>query len=230
MTRLEKWKIPPARAPWRTMCENVRVAASQRSHARREGKYMKEKRYSFEVDGVAIAVTKKRMKNMYLRIKKEDGSVLISAPHQMSDARIRAFAAARIDWIKKYQQKYAGAKERRTENKTLDNAELTRQKCLLKGEVERLVARWEPVMDVRVSGITIRQMKTRWGSCNVRTHHININLALLQKPPECLEYVVVHEMMHILEASHNAVFWGYMTQFYPEWKRVRKYLNDEIPG
>lgn len=189
---------------------------------------MKEKKYQLEIDGVMITVTKKRMKNMYLRIKKEDGAVLISAPYQMSDARIRSFAEERIDWIQKYQQKYAGAKEQRRENQRLDKAEVERQKRLLKAQVERLVAKWEPVMGVKVSGITIRQMKTRWGSCNVRTHHININLALLRKPPECLEYVVVHEMTHILEASHNQVFWGYMTEFYPDWKRVRKYLNDEV--
>ena len=103
------------------------------------------------------------------------------------------------------------------------------QKLLLKKDVEKLIAKWEPVMGVKASGVTIRQMKTRWGSCNVRTHHININLALAKKPPECLEYVVVHELTHILEPSHNAVFWGYMTQFYPNWKRVRKYLNDEVP-
>lgn len=83
-------------------------------------------------------------------------------------------------------------------------------------------------MGVKVSGITIRQMKTRWGSCNVKTHHININLALLDKPEECLEYVVVHEMTHILEPSHNQVFWGYMSEFYPDWRRVRRYLNDEV--
>lgn len=189
---------------------------------------MKEKTYQICIDGVTITVTKKRMKNMYLRVKKEDGTVLISAPHQVSDARIRAFAEERIGWIKKYQQKYAGAKEQRRENQTLDKEEVERQKRLLKEEVERLVAKWEPVMGVKVSGITIRQMKTRWGSCNVKTHHININLALLRKPPECLEYVVVHEMTHILEASHNQVFWGYMTEFYPDWKRVRKYLNDEV--
>ena len=103
------------------------------------------------------------------------------------------------------------------------------QKLLLKRDVEKLIAKWEPIMGVKASGVTIRQMKTRWGSCNVRTHHININLALAKKPPECLEYVVVHELTHILEPSHNAVFWGYMTQFYPNWKRVRKYLNDEVP-
>ena len=189
---------------------------------------MKERTYQFCVDGVTVTVTKKRMKNMYLRIKKEDGAVLISAPHHMSDARIQAFARERIDWIKKYQQKYAGAKERRRETASLGKAELEQQKRELKEKVEQLVAKWEPVMGVQVGGITIRQMKSRWGSCNVKTHHININLALAKKPPECLEYVVVHEMVHILEPSHNQVFWGYMTEYYPAWRRIRNYLRDEV--
>lgn len=188
---------------------------------------MKEKKYQFSVDGIVITVVKKRMKNMYLRIKKEDGSVLISAPHQMSDERIFKFASERIDWIKKYQKKYADAKLSRKDQKNISGAELKRRKEMLKKEVEILVRKWEPIIGVTVSGITIRQMKTRWGSCNVKTHHININLALQKKPSECLEYVVVHEMTHILEAGHNEVFWGYMTQFYPEWKRVRKFLSDE---
>ena len=188
---------------------------------------MKERTYQIVLDGIVITVIKKRIKNMYLRISKEDGTVRISAPYQMSDARIAAFARERIEWIRKYQQKYKEAGERRSEKQELDAAEIARRKKQLKREVERLVAKWEPVMRVKVSGITIRQMKTRWGSCNVQTHHININLALLSKPPECLEYVVVHEMTHILEASHNQRFWGFMTKFYPDWKRVRKYLSDE---
>lgn len=188
----------------------------------------KEKTYQMCVEDIPIIVTKKCMKNMYLRIKKEDGTVLISAPYEMNDTRIYAFAKERIDWIRKYQQKYADANEHRRENETLSHTEIDRQKLLLRKEVEQLIKKWEPIMQVSVSGITIRQMKTRWGSCNVKTHHININLALAKKPPECLEYVVVHEMTHILEPSHNQVFWGYMTQFYPNWKRVRKYLNDEV--
>ena len=176
---------------------------------------MKERTYRIVIEDVTITVTKKRMKHMYLRIKKESGEVLISAPHEVSDARIVRFAQERIDWIRAYRNKYE------------DAAELARRKRHLKKEVEALVTKWEPVMQVKVSGITIRQMKTRWGSCNVNTHHININLALYDKPRECLEYVVVHEMTHILEASHNQVFWGYMTAFYPEWRRVRSYLNDE---
>ena len=188
---------------------------------------MKERTYELILDGIKITVTKKRMKNMYLRIKKEDGSVLISAPYQMSDARIKAFAESRIDWIKEYRQKYKILNIQREQKPALSEAEIKRRKLLLKQQVNALVEKWEPVMGVKVSGITIRQMKTRWGSCNVNTHHININLALYEREPECLEYVVVHEMCHILEASHNKVFWDYVTRFFPDWKRVRKNLSQE---
>ena len=87
---------------------------------------MRERTYEIKIEGVPIIVTKKRMKNMYLRISKEDGTVRISAPHQMSDARIAAFAGERIEWIRKYQQKYKEAGERRSENRELDAAEIAR--------------------------------------------------------------------------------------------------------
>lgn len=190
---------------------------------------MKEKTYQITVEDIVITVTKKRMKNMYLRIRKEDGSVLISAPHGMSEQRILAFARERIDWIRKYRKLYEKHPGETEPAKQYTEAELKERKRLLLEKAKVLIAKWEPVMGVKASGITIRQMKTRWGSCNVKTHHINLNLALLDMPEECLEYVVVHELTNILEASHNERFWGYMTAFYPDWKRVRKSLNNWNP-
>lgn len=191
---------------------------------------MKEITYQICVKGVAITVTKKRMKNIYLKVKKEDGSVQISAPHPMNREEIIAFAEAKIDWIRANQEKFASQRaERGDGGGHPDPARIQQQKRLLKQRVDALVVKWEPVMGVHVTGITIRQMKTRWGSCNVNTHHININLALIDLPAECLEYVVVHELTHLLEPSHNRVFWGYMTRFYPDWKRVRASLNENPP-
>ena len=97
----------------------------------------------------------------------------------------------------------------------------------LAGRGEQLLQVWEKKMGVHHTGLKVHRMKTRWGSCNVKTHHININLALYEKGPECLEYVVVHEMCHILEASHNKIFWGYVAQYFPDWKNVRARLNEE---
>ena len=129
--------------------------------------------------------------------------------------------------VREYQEKYKELKQQKDLRPALSEAEIRRRKVLLKAAVEKLIQKYEQLMRVQVSGVTIRQMKTRWGSCNVKTHHININLALYEKGPECLEYVVVHEMCHILEASHNKIFWGYVAQYFPDWKNVRARLNEE---
>lgn len=112
--------------------------------------------------------------------------VLISAPYQMSDLRIRRFAEERLPWIREYQEKYKELKQQKDLRPALSEAEIRRRKVLLKAAVEKLIQKYEQLMRVQVSGVTIRQMKTRWGSCNVKTHHININLALYEKGPSAL--------------------------------------------
>lgn len=96
----------------------------------------------------------------------------------------------------------------------------------LKITLPRLIAHYEPVMGVKVNEFGIKRMKTRWGTCNTHAKRIWLNLELAKKPPECLEYVVVHEMVHLLERSHNHRFVGFMNQFMPEWRHHKKTLND----
>jgi predicted metal-dependent hydrolase len=71
-------------------------------------------------------------------------------------------------------------------------------------------------------------MVSRWGSCNVKSGHITINIQLAAQPPDCLEYVVVHELCHLLEPSHNARFHALMTQFLPTWKQSERKLRGAI--
>jgi predicted metal-dependent hydrolase len=96
-------------------------------------------------------------------------------------------------------------------------------------EMERvvpdLIKHWEAIIKVQVAQWGIKKMKTRWGSCNTRAHRIWLNLNLIKKPIECLEYVLVHELVHLLEASHNARFYGLMTQFMPEWRHYQFLLE-----
>ena len=80
-------------------------------------------------------------------------------------------------------------------------------------------------MGVKVEGCSVRKMKTRWGSCTPRTRRIRINTDLAKKPPECLEYVLVHEMAHLLEPSHNPRFVALMDCYLPRWKYLRKRLS-----
>lgn len=98
----------------------------------------------------------------------------------------------------------------------------------MKNLVPDLIRKWEPVLGVQVNQWGIKAMKTRWGSCNTVKKKIWLNLFLIKKPLECLEYVLVHEMVHLLEASHNRRFHALMTQFLPEWKNCKKILESQI--
>jgi predicted metal-dependent hydrolase len=91
--------------------------------------------------------------------------------------------------------------------------------------VPALIARWTPVMGVTVERFYIQQMKTKWGSCNPRAATIRLNTDLAKKPNECLEYIVVHEMAHLLEPTHNARFIAIMDRFMPNWRLRRDSLN-----
>ena len=91
--------------------------------------------------------------------------------------------------------------------------------------VPPLLAKWEPLMGVRVENFFLQKMKTKWGSCNYRSKNIRLNTELAQKPPECLEYIVVHEMAHLLEPSHNSRFTAFMDRFMPQWRQYREMLN-----
>ncbi len=95
----------------------------------------------------------------------------------------------------------------------------------LRGEIPTLIARWEPVMGVKVEGFYVQRMKTRWGSCTPRARTIRLNSELAKKPPECLEYVVVHELAHLLVPAHDARFVALMDRFLPRWRHARDMLN-----
>lgn len=88
-----------------------------------------------------------------------------------------------------------------------------------------LLAKWELVIGVAVNRFFVRQMKTKWGNCNPRAESIRLNTELAKKPRECLEYVMVHELTHLLEASHNARFITLMDGFIPQWRSYRDQLN-----
>ena len=95
----------------------------------------------------------------------------------------------------------------------------------VKQAVPPLVAKWEPLIGVKVARIFVQRMKTKWGSCNHRAHTVRLNTDLAKKPRECLEYLVVHELVHLLEPTHNARFVALMAQFMPKWQSHRQTLN-----
>lgn len=95
--------------------------------------------------------------------------------------------------------------------------------------IPALLAQWQSRMGVSVLEWRIRQMKTRWGSCNPRARRIWLNLELAKYPPSCLEYVLVHELAHLLEPSHNARFKRLLDQFMPDWRARQAALRSPPP-
>lgn len=95
----------------------------------------------------------------------------------------------------------------------------------VKQETEKLIEKWQPIIGVEVAHYFVQRMKTRWGSCNTDSKSIRINTELGKKDVECLEYILVHEMVHLLERSHNDRFRSLMDKYYPKWSHVRAQLN-----
>lgn len=95
----------------------------------------------------------------------------------------------------------------------------------LKEILPSLTSKWEKKIGVKANAFGIRKMRTKWGSCNTETKRIWLNLELAKKPVECLEYIIVHELVHLLERNHNEVFVNYMNQFMPKWRFYRDELN-----
>ena len=95
----------------------------------------------------------------------------------------------------------------------------------LKEQIPALIGKWEPIMNVSVAEWGVKQMKTKWGTCSIKARRIWLNLELAKKPAHALEYIVVHELAHLLEKGHGDRFKRLMDQFLPQWRQYREELN-----
>ncbi len=95
----------------------------------------------------------------------------------------------------------------------------------LKEKIVDLIDHWEKIIPVKVNEFGVKKMKTKWGTCNTEAKRIWLNLELAKKPPECLEYIIVHEMIHLLERRHNQRFIRLMNEYMPKWRFYRDELN-----
>lgn len=101
-------------------------------------------------------------------------------------------------------------------------------RALLHEVIPALIRKWEAKLGVKVSGYFLQRMKTKWGGCNHRAGHIRLNTELVKKPKDLLEYVVVHEMLHLKEPNHSERFVTLLQRHYPTWREARGELN-ELP-
>ena len=95
----------------------------------------------------------------------------------------------------------------------------------LKSIIAQLLPKWEKILKVKVNKVRIQSMKTKWGSCNTETQNLMFNVELGKKSMECIEYVVVHELLHLKERKHNERFKSYLDHYVPRWQHIRDELN-----
>lgn len=180
-----------------------------------------------------VQITKKKIKRANLRIKPDNPNIIhISILYQMSFASAMQFLEQPkfLQWIENSEKKVRNHPRLQTdwyeEHKQLEPVYRSRLQELLPD----LFKRWERSLGVKTNKVTIKDTRSQWGSCNVRTKNISISVWLGAYPIECIEYVVIHELVHLLEKGHNERFYGYLNEYYPNWKECRNLLKNTTRG
>lgn len=168
-------------------------------------------------------MTRKRIKRINLRVREPDGSIAVSAPYFVADREIINFIRSKRSWIDRTS---ARVRERsQTSGKPATDAEKKVMRADLRKRIAKRLPEIEQITGLRCSGWTVRDMHTRWGSCNTTTHHINLSLMLADRSDTELDYVILHELVHTVVPNHGKDFYALMDHFMPGWKQVRRSLK-----
>lgn len=223
------------------------------------------------LNNIEIQVTKKNIKNLHLSVMPPNGTVKISAPLEVSDDAIIAFASSRLTWIR---AQIATFEEHERESKreyvsgesfylfgkryllntvqaNKNNLEIQNDRIFLslkqnksneqkinfvnnwyrdklRIKIKILLATWQEKTNLIPESWQIKDMKTKWGSCTKNKAKLWFNLQLVKKPIECIEYVVLHELIHLRVEKHNNEFKNLMHQYMPDWQERKNRLNNFI--
>ena len=175
------------------------------------------------VDEFEVRIKRKKMKNMRMRVVASDGHVEVNVPLRMPLESVKAFVRSKHAWIVREQQKLQNSPQRMVE--LASSAQVREWRAAMEFFVPPLVEQWARVLGVEPGVLAYRNMKSRWGSCQPTTGRICINTRLALYPPECLEYVVVHELCHLREHGHTPRFWALVEACLPDYKRAKKLLE-----
>lgn len=176
-----------------------------------------------EKNHIPITIQRRKVKNINLYVKAPNGDVLVTAPTRVPEQVILEFLDQKAEWIQKHRNAMIHRMQEGAQQDRLISEEQKKRLCQ---QIECFSQKWETVMNVHATAWQIRDMKTIWGSCSTKSGHIRINLQLAKKPQECIEYVIVHELCHLMEPSHNRRFHNLMDQYLPDWKDRKKRLNE----
>lgn len=175
------------------------------------------------VDGLAVELTRKRIKRMNMRVKAPDGRVVISAPYLVPERDVIAFVRSKRGWIDRTAARVRAKAAAHPE--PADKTEKEARRKALKNRIEKRLPLIEEATGLHCSGWTVRDMHTRWGSCNTKTHHINLSLMLATRSDIELDYVILHELVHTVVPDHGPDFYALMDRYMPGWKKIRRALR-----
>ena len=175
------------------------------------------------VDEFEIWLTRKSVKRINLRVKPPDGRIEASIPRRCPYPEFEKFVCEHAGWIRKAQTRILESPQSVASSATEEERKEWRQ--IVEAFTPLLIERWEAVIGVKCQKLVYRDMKSRWGSCQPSTGRICINTRLALYPPECLEYVVVHELCHLRERGHGPAFKSLMDLYLPDWRERRNLLK-----
>lgn len=199
-----------------------RKAGATRSRTSRGSHAVLGERLVFVDDLEVWVIAKSHLRNCTLRVQ-PDGRIEVSVPSHVDDDYIAGFVRKKRKWIESSRGRIEQSPMGRAAAATPD--ELREWRAVVEAFTPALVERWEPVLGVKAGKLAYRKMKSRWGSCQPSTGRICINTVLAICPPECLEYVVVHELCHLRVPGHGPEFHALMDAVMPDWKERRDKLR-----
>ena len=169
-------------------------------------------------------VIRSNRKSISIEIR-QDATILVRAPYQMQNAEINRFIKEKENWIIKHLKKAEDRQREMRDIQKLSVQEIQKLTDLALKIILVKVKYFAGVMNVNYGRITIRNQKTRWGSCSAKKN-LNFNCLLMLAPDEVVDYVVVHELCHLIEMNHSKKFWAQVEQVMPDYKKHKQWLKE----
>jgi predicted metal-dependent hydrolase len=176
---------------------------------------------TFEIDGLKIEAERKRVRNIRLYVSPKDQQPHLTVPFYASEKFALEFVNRNMNWLKKTLEKIKNNPPVLQNLPEISKEEIENLKHLISG----MVPVWEFRLGVNAKAWKLRKMKSRWGTCDIKTQRITFSTGLIKKPLRCIEYVVAHELAHLIVANHSAKFYAVIEKHFPYWKEIRKELN-----
>ncbi|MCL2284442.1 MAG: M48 family metallopeptidase [Fibromonadales bacterium] len=169
------------------------------------------------INDIPIELERKRVRNLRLYVSQKDLRAHLTIPFYASEKDAVEFAGSKIQWLKKTLEQMKAKPP---------VAEISKNEIEeLKKIISNLLPEWEFRLGVQAKKWKLRKMKSQWGNCKIKTGEITFSTNLIKKPMRCIEYVVAHELAHLLVANHSAKFYAVIAKHFPYWKEIRKELN-----